>query len=82
MAQQVLCSECGSTFMDKRSLIKHLVIHDKREFSCGDCGKLCVGNKAFKNHMVSHQVFKCETCKKDVLGEVLKKLLTVIFALI
>ena len=42
----------------KRSLTKHLVIHDKREFSCGDCGKLCVRNKAFKNHMVSHMTLE------------------------
>ena len=61
-----LCNECGVSKDTKRSLQKHMAVHDTRCFNCDTCEKTFVGLMALTSHKEIHKKVDCPNCSKNI----------------
>ena len=58
---------CGVQCKSNTSLRKHTKgVHDDRQFSCDICDMKIVGKAKMRTHMITHQVFSCNHCHKNI----------------
>ncbi|XP_029932545.1 zinc finger protein 879-like isoform X2 [Myripristis murdjan] len=66
--KQWKCHVCGSSFKERQTLDKHMVIHNREKtFSCPFCGKGFSKDRYFNRHIRVHtgeKPFSCSVCHK------------------
>lgn len=65
MKPSFLCSECGRSFMTKRSLENHTLLHGEPTIQCPDCPAKFHQQLTFDIHYQWHKnlTFKCNECE-------------------
>ena len=61
-----VCETCGKSFLTSEKLRFHRVVHGEENMKCHNCDKICIGKKAFNNHIKTHQTYECTICKETI----------------
>ena len=61
-----VCETCGKSFLTSEKLRFHRVVHGVENMKCHICDKICIGKKAFNNHIKTHQTYECSVCKETI----------------
>ena len=61
-----VCETCGKSFLTSEKLWFHRVVHGVENMKCHICDKICIGKKAFNNHIKTHQTYECSVCKERI----------------
>ena len=62
-----LCKHCEKTFIDKNTLLEHMMTHTGgKQCQCYICDKICSNKSSLKLHMMTHtgeNSYKCCVCE-------------------
>ena len=61
-----VCETCGKSFLTSEKLRFHRAVHGVENIMCHICDKICIGKKAFNNHIKTHQTYECSICKETI----------------